>query len=288
MKLARFRARAGKNFSLDDHDPRRLDGFDSKDEAQQELKKDVERLAALHDVFYASGQYALLIIFQAMDAAGKDGAIKHVMSGINPQGCQVTSFKTPSPRELAHDYLWRCNIFLPERGRIGIFNRSYYEEVLIVRVHPELLELRNFADLPRLPKLWKRRYREINDFERYLTDNGTLILKFFLNVSKEEQKRRFLERINTPSKNWKYSANDVKERAHWDSYMEAYEEMIAATSTSHAPWYVVPADHKWFSRALISKVLVKTLQSLNLKYPSLEAEELRALEEARKVLEAEV
>lgn len=288
VKLLKFAARPGEKFRLADHDPSSRGHFQDKAEAKEKVARDVERLAELQDVFYASSSYALLIIFQAMDAAGKDGAIKHVMRGLNPQGCHVASFQAPSPRELAHDYLWRCYLSLPPRGHIGIFNRSYYEEVLVVRVHPELLQKQALPGLPRDPRdVWAQRYRQMNALERHLTENGTRIVKFFLHLSKDEQKRRFLERINNPAKNWKFSAADLRERAHWDKYMQAYEEMIEATSTDHAPWYIIPADHKWFSRALIAEILVQTLESLELHYPKLDDAGRAALEEARQLLENE-
>jgi len=259
----------------------------NKEAAQEKLASDIARMAALQDVFYAADTYSLLIIFQAMDAAGKDGAIKHVMSGLNPQGCQVAAFKSPSPRELDHDYLWRCNLFLPERGRIGIFNRSYYEEVLVVRVHPEFLDAQKIPEDLKGGNIWKRRFREINNYERYLTDNGTKILKFFLHISKDEQKKRFMERIENPAKNWKLSPSDVKERAHWDDYMEAYGDMLENTSTEHAPWWIIPADRKWYSRVSISEIIVKTLEGLRLDYPKLDEKGLAAIAESRRILEAE-
>lgn len=287
MKTNEFRVAPGKKFSLKDWDPGAHDGFTNKDAAKEKLEGDIARMAELQNVFYAANTYSLLIIFQAMDAAGKDGAIKHVMSGLNPQGCQVASFKSPSSRELDHDYLWRCNIFLPERGRIGIFNRSYYEEVLAVRVHPEFLAGQQLPPALTKGNIWKRRFEEINNYERYLTNNGTKILKFFLNVSKDEQKRRFYERIENPSKNWKLSPSDVKERAHWDEYQDAYEDMIGHTSTEEAPWHVIPADKKWFSRVAISNVVVKTLASLELQYPVLNKKQHEELQAARALLDAE-
>lgn len=287
MKISPYLVSPGKKFCLADHDPGAHEGFKDKDAARAQLKKDIARLAELQDVFYAADTYSLLIIFQAMDAAGKDGAIKHVMSGVNPQGCQVAAFKSPSARELDHDYLWRSNIFLPERGRIGIFNRSYYEEVLIVRVHPEYLDAQRIPELPKGDKVWTRRFREINNYERYLHDNGTRILKFFLNLSKGEQKKRFLERIENPAKNWKLSPSDVKERAHWDKYQHAFEEMLTHTSTEEAPWYVIPADRKWFSRVAIANIIVKTLAGLKLEYPKLNSDQRAKLEESRALLMAE-
>ena len=287
MKSSPFLVPPGKKIKLSDYDPGYHGEFKDKDAAQERLQKDITRMSELQDVFYASDTHSLLIIFQALDAAGKDGAIKHVMSGLNPQGCQVASFKSPSANELDHDYLWRSNLHLPERGRIGIFNRSYYEEVLVVRVHPEYLEAQRLPDRPKGDKIWKQRYREINNLEKYLTDNGTRVLKFFLNISKDEQKKRFLERINRPVKNWKLSPMDVKERGYWDQYQIAYEEMLNHTSTKHAPWHVIPADRKWFSRVAIANVIVKALESMKLKYPELNEHQRTQLEESRTLLEQE-
>lgn len=287
MKICDLRVEPGKKVKLGDFDTSDKGDFANKEAAQEKLASDIARMAELQDVFYAADTYSLLIIFQALDAAGKDGAIKHVMSGLNPQGCQVAAFKSPSARELDHDYLWRCNLFLPERGRIGIFNRSYYEEVLVVRVHPEFLDSQKLPEPLKEGNIWKRRFREINNYERYLTDNGTKIIKFFLHLSKEEQKKRFMERIENPAKNWKLSPSDVKERAHWDEYTAAYEDMLENTSTEHAPWWVVPADRKWYSRVVISEVIVRALEKLDLKYPKLDEKGLAALEESRKALEAE-
>jgi PPK2 family polyphosphate:nucleotide phosphotransferase len=276
----------GKRFRLKDVDPAETGGFGSeaKSEAREALATGVETLARLQDVLYAQDRWALLLIFQAMDAAGKDGAIKHVMSGVNPQGCHVASFKAPSAEELDHDFLWRCNRELPERGQIGIFNRSYYEEVLIVKVHPELLESAKVP--PRLVtrKIWKNRYRDIRSHERYLANNGIVVRKFFLHVSRAEQKRRFLERIETPGKNWKFSAADVTERACWKDYMKAYEEMIRETSTEESPWYVVPADNKWYTRLVVAAAVVDALDSLGLHYPKLDDEKRRELARAKRAL----
>lgn len=287
MNISDLRITSGKNFKLKDHDPNDHGKFKDKEAAVEKLEQDVATMAELQDVFYASNSYSLLLIFQAMDAGGKDGAIKHVMSGINPQGCQVASFKSPSSRDLNHDYLWRCNLHLPERGRIGIFNRSYYEEVLIVRVHPEYLESQRIPEELKEGKIWKRRFQEIKNFERYLSDNGTRILKFFLNLSKDEQKKRFMKRIDRPSKNWKLSPTDVKERGYWDDYQHAYEEMIRETSAPHAPWHVIPADKKWYSRVAIADIIVRELKSLKLEYPTLDEKAQAALEESRRLLEAE-
>lgn len=259
-----------------------------KDKAVESLRKNVERLAELQDVLYAENHHALLIIFQAMDAAGKDGAIKHVMSGLNPQGVQVFSFKQPSAEELDHDFLWRCVKNVPERGRIGIFNRSYYEDVLIVRVHPEILQFSQLPDKAKNSKnIWRDRFEQIRNFEGYLEANGIHVLKFFLNVSRQEQKERFLARIETPEKNWKFSVSDAKEREFWDDYMKAYTEAIQETSTKNAPWYIVPADKKWFTRLAVSEIIVKKLESLNLKYPTVTKAHREGLLEAKRVLESE-
>ncbi|WP_246327702.1 polyphosphate kinase 2 family protein [Candidatus Competibacter phosphatis] len=269
-----------------DYDPEFTAGFKDKKDARKKLEKNIAELAEYQDILYAQDTYALLLIFQAMDAAGKDGAIKHVMSGVNPQGCQVYSFKSPSAEELDHDYLWRTNKVMPERGRIGIFNRSYYEEVLVVRVHPELLDHQKIPPSAR-ENIWKRRHEQINNMEQYLSENGVVILKFFLNVSKEEQKKRFLERIDRPEKNWKFSTADAKERAFWDSYQQAYEDCLNRTSTEWAPWFVVPADNKWFTRLTVSEIVVRTLKRLNLHYPEVSEERRRELLEIRKLLEDE-
>jgi len=284
-----YRITDGKGFRLDDFDPADSQGLSAEDKprAQEALKTGVELLARLQDKLYAQDRWALLAIFQAMDAAGKDGAIKHVMSGINPAGCQVASFKAPSPQELDHDYLWRCQRELPERGRIGIFNRSYYEEVLVVRVHPEILAKGKLA--PELLKgdLWEARFEDIRNFERYLTRNGTTIVKFFLNVSPGEQRRRFLQRLEDPAKQWKFSAADLAERAKWKQYMKAYEELIRATASEHAPWYVVPADRKWFTRIVVAAAMVDALESLDLAYPTVTKAQQAELAKVRNALEAE-
>jgi PPK2 family polyphosphate:nucleotide phosphotransferase len=284
-KLAKmFRVDDGKDFRLKDYDPADTAHLRSKEHAEEAVQESVARTADLQDRLYAQDRWALLLIFQAMDAAGKDGAIKHVMSGVNPQGCQVFSFKAPSPPELEHDFLWRTTRDLPERGRIGIFNRSYYEEVLVVRVHPELLKNEHIPE-PLVGKhLWEERFEDICCFERHMHRSGTVIRKFFLNVSKKEQKKRFLARLEEPEKNWKFSAGDIHERKYWDDYQKAYEEMITATSTEDAPWYVVPADNKWFTRLVISRVVVDTLESLDLAYPKVDEAKKKELEEAKKVL----
>lgn len=291
--LKKFRATPGKKFRLKDHDP----GWDGDDEvpkaerkrfASEVLSQDISSLATAQELLYADDSWSLLVIFQAMDAAGKDGTIKHVMSGVNPQGVQVYSFKHPSAEELDHTFLWRCTKCLPERGRIGIFNRSYYEEVLIVKVHPELVGAQRIpgAD-PSSEKFWQERYEDINDFERHLARNGTTIVKFFLNVSKDEQRQRFLDRINKADKHWKFAAGDLAEREHWDEYMEAYEQCIEATSTKSAPWYVIPADHKWVTRAVVAAILTETIKSLDLKWPKVTDAQKRAIGEARLKLEQE-
>jgi len=256
-----------------------------KERAGEILEKSIADLAETQELLYADDRYSLLIVLQAMDAAGKDGTIKHVMSGVNPQGCQVFSFKKPSAEDLDHNFLWRYMKSLPERGRIGIFNRSYYEDVLVVKVHPELLQ--NLPSEKRGKSFWAKRYEDINAFERHLVRNGTVVLKFFLNVSKEEQKKRFLERLERPEKNWKFSTADLAERGHWDDYMEAYEDAISATSTKWAPWYIVPADNKWATRAFIGDIISSTLRDLDLKFPEMTDEHLKVLAEARKKLEEE-
>ena len=282
-----FRVTDGKQFRLKDWDPGDTRGFKSREKAQEALTQGIARLREDQDKLYAQDRWALLLIFQAMDAAGKDSTIKHVMSGVNPQGCQVSSFKAPSAEELDHDYMWRTTRRLPERGQIGIFNRSYYEEVLVVRVHPEILAKQRIREKLVTKDIWKERYEDMNAFERYLTRNGTVIRKFFLHVSKEEQKQRFLERLAEPEKNWKFSLQDVIEREHWDAYMQAYEDMIRSTSTEASPWYVVPADHKWFTRVVVAEVIADTLESLNLTYPKVDAEKKKEIEAARTLLKAE-
>lgn len=281
----------GSKFSLNECNTKYTAIFKNKEDAEEMLQHDVKRMAELQDILFAMGKYSLLIVFQAMDAAGKDGTIKHVMSGINPQGCIVTSFKQPSTEELAHDYLWRVNRHMPKRGMISIFNRSHYEEVLVTRVHPEYILGQNIPGIDSIDKIdksfWKKRYEAINNFEKHLSDNGTVILKFFLHVSKDEQKERFLKRIDEPEKNWKFSAADVKERKHWDKYMEAYEDAITHTSKEHAPWYVIPADKKWFMRAAVGDIIVGTLESLNLSYPEISSKEKAELTEAKSLLNNE-
>ncbi|HZB46939.1 MAG TPA: polyphosphate kinase 2 family protein [Pyrinomonadaceae bacterium] len=288
MNHEHFLVPPGKKIRLKDYDTAYTGKFKDKGEAAEKLKGDIKRLAKLQDVLYAQNTHALLVIFQAMDAAGKDGTIRHVMSGVNPQGTQVYSFKAPSPEELDHDYLWRSFKALPERGRIGIFNRSYYEEVLVVRVHPEILGFQQLpAETKDKKKIWRNRFEEINNFEHYLVRNGVHVLKFFLNVSKEEQKQRFLARINTPEKNWKFSVNDAKERAFWDDYMHAFEDAFNHTSTEWAPWHIIPADHKWFTRAAVADIIISKLESLDLSYPQLSEAHLQNLQKAKELLESE-
>jgi PPK2 family polyphosphate:nucleotide phosphotransferase len=282
-----FRVKDGGSFRLKQVDPAERVGFKSKELAAATLERGVERLAALQERLYAHDRWAVLVIFQAMDAAGKDSTIKHVMSGVNPQGCQVFAFKAPSAEELDHDFLWRTTRCLPERGRIGIFNRSYYEETLVVRVHPELLEKQRLPEGLVTRDVWTERFEDINAYERHLARNGTRILKFFLHVSRDEQGRRFLERLEDPAKNWKFSLADLGERDRWDEYMAAYEDMIRRTATPHAPWYVVPADHKWFTRLVVVEVIVDALERLNPTFPSVPASERRALATARASLKAE-
>ena len=277
----------GKKVRLSDFDPGFTGKFRQKEEARDKLATDIEQLAKYQDILYAQDSQALLIIFQALDAAGKDSAIKHVMSGVNPQGTQVFSFKAPSSEELDHDYLWRCHKAVPERGRIGIFNRSYYEETIVVRVHPEFLANQHLPEVSGKKDLWEQRFDQINDFERHLVSNGIEILKFFLNVSKEEQRQRFLARLNTPEKNWKFSINDVHERGHWDEYQKAFEEVFNHTSTKLAPWYIIPADHKWFTHITIADIIVSKLKSMNLKYPTVSEARRKELGEAKKLLENE-
>jgi PPK2 family polyphosphate:nucleotide phosphotransferase len=281
-----FRVTDGKRFQLKDVDPGDTLGLKSEDKprAKDALERGVETLAALQDMLYAQDRWGVLLIFQAMDAAGKDGAIKHVMSGINPQGCQVYSFKAPTSEELDHDYMWRCMKALPERGRIGIFNRSYYEETLVVRVHPEYLAAQKLPPSLVTKRVWEERFQDIRAFERYLSRNGILVRKFFLHVSKDEQRRRFLERIDNPEKNWKFSSADAKERGYWDAYMAAYEDMIRSTASEDAPWYVVPADNKWFTRVVVAAAVIDALGSLDLAYPEVGEAKLAELAAARKLL----
>lgn len=282
-----FRVSNGKNFRLKDVDPDDTLDFTKdadKSKAKEALAMGVAALAELQDKLYAQDKWAVLLLFQAMDAAGKDGAIKHVMSGINPQGCEVYSFKSPSSEDLDHDYLWRCMKDLPNRGHFGIFNRSYYEEVLVVRVHPEFLAKQKMPPKLVSKRIWEERFEDIRNFEQYLSRNGVVVRKFFLHVSKKEQKQRFLDRIDDPLKNWKFSSNDANERDYWDDYMEAYEEMIQETATKEAPWYVVPADNKWFTRVVVAGAVIETLASLDLAYPKVDEGKLKELAAAKKKL----
>jgi len=287
-----FRIAPGEKVRLKDHDPgwrgtaelRALGKDALKARAKEFLARNVEELTEAQELLYASDTRSVLLVFQAMDAAGKDGTIKHVMSGVNPQGCQVFSFKHPSAEELDHNFLWRYARRLPERGRIGIFNRSYYEEVLVVRVHADILERQKLPDGKRGKSFWEARYADINNFERHLARNGTLILKFFLNVSKREQKQRFLDRLQNPEKHWKFSAADIRERGFWDDYMEAYEDALSATSTDWAPWYVIPADHKFVTRALVAFIVADRIKALELEYPKVSSEQKKALAAARREL----
>jgi PPK2 family polyphosphate:nucleotide phosphotransferase len=280
---APFRVTDGDKFRLDDFDPGDTLGYDDEDKpkAKEALMLGVEALSKLQDKLYAEDKWALLLVFQAMDAAGKDGAIKHVMSGVNPQGCQVYSFKAPSAEELDHDYLWRCQRCLPNRGHIGIFNRSYYEETLVVRVHPEFLSRQKLPPELITKKIWEDRFQDIRCFERYLHRNGIAICKFFLHVSKREQKKRFLERLDKPEKNWKFSTTDLNERRFWAKYRAAYEDMIRNTATKHAPWYVVPADNKWFTRVVVAAAAISTLAKLKPEYPQVDKQKLKELAAAR-------
>ena len=284
MDTSRFRIRPGQRVDLHRYHTADTRPFKSKRKAIARLDRGLERLVALQEQLYAQDRWAVLLIFQGMDAAGKDSAIKHVMSGLNPQGTQVFSFKRPSDEELDHDYLWRTVKALPERGRIGIFNRSYFEEVLVVRVHPEILDGQRLPASLITRHVWSDRYKDINEFERYLARNGTLIRKFFLHVSKEEQRRRLLERLDEPSKNWKFQVGDLAERDRWDDYMKAYEQALSRTSTKHAPWFIIPADHKWFMRLAIAEVVVEALESLDLAFPKASQAHLEALADARKRL----
>ena len=284
-KLAKtFRVCSGKDFRLKDFDPGDTGHWRSKEHATEALQQGIARTAELQDKLYAQNNWALLLIFQAMDAAGKDGIIKHVMSGINPQGCQVYSFKAPSEPELQHDFLWRTTRSLPERGHIGIFNRSYYEEVLVVRVHPEILKSQRTPPSLVGKNIWDERFEDIRSFERHMSRNGTVIRKFFLHLSKKEQKARFLARLDEPKKNWKFSADDIREREYWDDYQDAFEQMIRHTATKHAPWYIVPADNKWFTHMVVAAAIVETLEELGLSYPKVDAAKRRELQAARQTL----
>jgi PPK2 family polyphosphate:nucleotide phosphotransferase len=288
MKTDKFLVPEFSKVDLDQHPTDYTGDYKDKDEAADDLKKNLERMAELQDVLYAQNVHALLIVIQAMDAAGKDSVIKHVMTGINPQGCRVTSFKQPSAEELDHDFLWRSQVALPGRGMIGIFNRSHYEEVIVVRVHPEYLAAERLPTSPETDKdFWKKRCQQIRDWEEMLTANGTHVIKFFLHVSKDEQRKRFLDRIEEPDKNWKFNAGDAKERQLWDKYMKAYTQAIELTSTENSPWYIIPADKKWFTRLAVSEIIVKKLESMDLKYPEVTDAMKTDLREAKELLESE-
>jgi PPK2 family polyphosphate:nucleotide phosphotransferase len=288
MKTAKleksYRVDDGKHFRLKEFDPADTGHWDSVEEAKEQLQKDIKRMEELQDKLYAQDRWSVLLIFQAMDAAGKDGTIKHVMSGVNPEGCQVHSFKAPSQAELQHDFLWRTTQALPERGHIGIFNRSYYEEVLVVRVHPPVLESQLVPPSLITKDIWKERFEDINCFERHMGRNGTVVRKFFLHLSKKEQKRRFLARLDEPEKHWKFSAGDIQERGCWDDYQQVYEDMIRHTATKQAPWYVVPADNKWFTHLVVAAAIVQTLEELDLCYPKVDGEKLKEIAAARRIL----
>lgn len=288
MNTENFLVRENAKVDLAEYPTSCTGDYTDKQQAVKDLAKNIKHLAKLQDVLWAHNVHALLLIFQAMDAAGKDSAIKHVMSGINPQGVHVTSFKQPSSEELDHDYLWRAMRQLPERGMIGIFNRSYYEDVLVVRVHPEILQARQLPDRTKDdPDIWHQRFGQIRSFEKYLAENSIHVLKFFLNVSKEEQKKRFLKRINRPEKNWKFSAADARERRFWDDYTKAYAAAIENTSTANAPWFIVPADKKWFTRVAVSRIIIDKLESLDLHYPTVTEAHRQSLRKAKKMLEGE-
>jgi PPK2 family polyphosphate:nucleotide phosphotransferase len=286
VTTGRFRVAPRTRVRLSRYDSTDIAPFTSEEEAKGLLKKATKRLYDLTEILYAQDRWSLLLVFQAMDAAGKDSAIKHVMRGLDPKATQVYTFKAPSAEELDHDFMWRSLKVLPERGRVGVFNRSYYEEVLVVRVHPELLARQHLPAERITPRIWRERYEDIRDIERYLCRNGTIIRKFFLNVSRAEQRRRFLARLDDPAKNWKFAINDVKERLKWDEYMRAYEDALSATSTRHAPWYVIPADNKWFTRLVVANVLIETLESMDLHFPQLDRRKQRELKEARRRLRA--
>ncbi|ASB47793.1 polyphosphate kinase 2 family protein [Alkalitalea saponilacus] len=286
-----FQVKPGSRVKVSDFDTSYSAGFYNKSDAESEVLSNIQTMRELQDKLYAGSKYSVLIIFQAMDAAGKDGTIKHVISGVNPQGTQVSSFKSPTELELKHDFLWRIYKKLPAKGYIGIFNRSYYEEVLVVRVHPQFLLRQNLPGIDQVEdvsdQFWQNRFHQINNLEKHLTDSGTMVLKFFLNVSRDEQKKRFMKRIEDPARNWKFSMSDAEERKHWDRYMHAYSEMLSATSNSYAPWYVVPADKKWFMRMVVSNIITNKLAQLPLKYPQIGDKERARLEDARKCLESE-
>jgi PPK2 family polyphosphate:nucleotide phosphotransferase len=287
IDLPDLRVRPGSRVRLKSLDTDSTGSYESKDRAEKHLRKGVQELRRMQEMLYAQDQQALLLVFQAMDGAGKDSTIEHVMSGVNPQGCQVFSFKAPSSEELDHDFLWRTAKCLPERGRIGIFNRSYYEETLVVRVHPEFLDKQRLSREIATDRIWDHRFEDIRNWEKYLTRNGTVIRKFFLHVSKDEQMRRFLARLDEPEKNWKFQPGDVKERALWDDYQRAYEDMLGATSTTYAPWHIIPADHKWFARLAVADIIIDTLRTMKLHYPKLSKDARAGLQAAKQSLEAE-
>ena len=287
IDLPDLRVRPGSKVRLKSIDTDSTGSYESKETAKKHLKKGVEELRRMQEMLYAQDQQALLLVFQAMDGAGKDSTVEHVMSGVNPQGCQVFSFKSPSSEELDHDFLWRTAKCLPERGRIGIFNRSYYEETLVVRVHPEYLDKQRLPRELATDRIWDHRFEDIRNWEKYLTRNGTVIRKFYLHVSKDEQKKRFLARLEEPEKNWKFNAGDVKERALWDEYQRAYEDMLGATSTNYAPWHIIPADHKWFARLAVADIIIDTLRSMKLHYPKISKETRAGLDAAKQALETE-
>ncbi len=287
IDLPDLRVRPASRVRLKSLDTDSTGSYDSKDKAEKHLRKGVQELRRMQEMLYAQDQYALLLVFQAMDGAGKDSTIEHVMSGVNPQGCQVFSFKAPSAEELDHDFLWRTAKCLPERGRIGIFNRSYYEETLVVRVHPEYLDKQRLPRELATDRIWDHRFEDIRNWEKYLSRNGTVIRKFFLHVSKDEQKRRFLDRLEEPEKNWKFQPGDVKERAMWDDYHRAYEDMLGATSTAYAPWHIIPADHKWFARLAVADIIIDTLRAMKLHYPKVSKEARAGLDAAKQALESE-
>lgn len=291
MKYDNLKYEQGSDKKLSEFDTDYKGKYKNKKDAEKNLERTKEKLSVLQDKLYAHDKYSVLLVFQAMDAAGKDGTIKHVLSGINPQGCSVVSFKTPSAEELDHDYLWRCTKQLPEKGRIGVFNRSYYEEMLICRVHPELIQYQRLPDMPKKltfdHKFWEKRFEDIRNYEKFLSNNGVIIMKFFLHVSKDEQKQRFIERINDPAKNWKFSIKDVDERNFWDDYMKAYEDVLKQTSTENAPWYVIPADKKWFMRTSVSEIIINTLEKYPINYPTTNAALKSELAKAKKMLESE-
>jgi PPK2 family polyphosphate:nucleotide phosphotransferase len=286
MKLSSYIVKPNNKVNLEEYNTNDTGGFKSKDEAKDKLEKNIEKMVELQNKLYAMDRYSMLLIFQAMDAAGKDSTIKHVMSGLNPQGTQVYSFKQPSKEEIDHGYLWRITKSLPERGRIGIFNRSHYEEVLVVKVH-DLIKSQRLPEKFIKNNIWEQRYKQISDFEKYLFENGTVIIKFFLHVSKDEQKKRFLDRIDDPSKNWKFSSADVEERKFWGDYQNAYQKAISATSKNYAPWYIIPANKKWFARMLVSEIIIDHLKKLNLEYPKLSKEQLTELKKSQEALLAE-